>query len=67
MSFSPADREEENTEDCQVEYEDNEESLGMEDDIQALDSQLGKKELDCYMKISSYQELVLKGRAAARE
>ena len=44
MSFSPADREEENT----------------EDNIQALDSQLGKKELDCYMKISSYQELVLK-------
>ena len=41
MSFSHADREEENTEDDQIEYESNEESVlqEMEDDIQALDSQ----------------------------
>ena len=39
LSFSHADREEENTEDDQIEYEINEESAfqEMEDDIQALD------------------------------
>ena len=59
MSFSHADREEENTEDDQIEYENNEESVlqEMEDDIQVLDSQEERVGL---LHEDIHQELVVK-------
>ena len=57
--FSHADREEENTEDDQIEYESNEECVlqEMEDDIQALDSQEERVGL---LHEDIHQELVVK-------
>ena len=57
--FSHADREEENTEDDQIEYESNEECVlqEMEDDIQVLDSQEERVGL---LHEDIHQELVVK-------